>query len=410
MLASTRRFVRTTGLACAVTMGALAAQKPSSDVPAGAAPMSVFFTTAAGNGEGRVERIVEVPLRAGSEARTIYEGPDAFRIARRLDADSVLVNARGEQPARVDLASGAVTPFLPKVQGRLDVLDIFDGAAIVIRRAWGEAAGQLLVCAPDREEEVLHDAQVYELLGVRREGLWYLVEGSPPEIWTALYKRGTARRIATLPPHCGEAHTIHQVSTALSPGGRLLALGIPPAENTGYELHVVDTISGELVGKMEDVRLDISPLSSSMSRFEMVWLDDTTLRFSETVGDRFAGSFRWVDWNPRKNQRTLEHVYGPMGLDHAKPSPTSLSDPRDLPFQRGAFAWTDKALYRIGDLDRPIAEAGQGGSGQIGTIRVSPDGQWALVQPFGVHEVQLFDATGTARTVGEGWVVRVDFF
>lgn len=415
MQSRVRRPLLSGFLVLQIATGIAAQDKRRDDVapPWSDGPLLVL-TTASGNGDDRHERVLVVDVESSGEARVVYEGPDAYRVRRRLDRTTILIAFDSTSPGRLDLTTGVASPLLPGVEGRLDVVDVFDGGAVVVRRKWGEAAGQLLRCVPGERAEVLHEDvpgnAARKVLDVRRDGIWYFVDSRPPEIWTALHKTGTARRVAVVPSDV-DAENTSAITAAVSPDGRHVAVGIPgpPGNESGFRLFAFDTMTQAVVAELDGIPQGIGMLSSDSPRIAMAWVNDRTLRFSETVGSVVDGSFQWVDWDIRTGQRIGEHVYGPVGLSHPTPNPESLSDPREEPFTRGAFAWTTHALYLRDNQSTPIFEAGQDKSGQIGTVRVSPDGQWAVAQLRGQDSILVIDREGKRREVARGWLMRAAF-
>lgn len=393
-----------------------------------------FVTTHENTRPGRHRRLYRVPLQRGEPAQLLFEGQDVPRVLGRMSEDRIVVSgARG--PEVFDLVDETAEPMFdpPVVAGEDAVLEwvgFLDGAAFARSRPSSDrfGSGSLLRFEPGRPTETLHASGVNRVVDVRRDGIWYLVD-EPMSIWTVVHRAGTAREIVRLPQHveamaAGEesrgllfAQNL-DLAVALSPSGRRVALATPwtslvaTAEGEepepGGSVLVHDTVTGEIVAQRTGVNIAVSPVSSSMPRFEMVWASDRVLRLSETDGGRVQGTFQWVDWDVVRDQRLEVHPYA-WGLNHETPDSAPPKSDR-----RGVLVHGGLRLLRSCGPDAHGLELAFDAEqdvrrGSTGEIHTDPAAQWAIAQPVGAPDVYRVGATGKPEAIGRGWILRVEF-
>ena len=199
------------------------------------------------------------------------------------------------------------------------------------------------------------------------------------------------------------------VRVALSPNGRLLAIGNgSPNRETGT-LTVVDVATATVVRRWTDLPIELSSVSSMIPSVEVSWCDDATVVCSETrlhSSKRHYlypedGEFVFVRRSLATGAVTSEARYGPIGGQHKTPP-----GPGPQPPARATFSTEVVGEYihllRAGCTE-PAAKLVHWYPSES-RMEIAPDGESAFVYVGSKSRALLFTAAlEGGRLLCDGW-------
>ncbi len=248
--------------------------------------------------------------------RTFARTPLAMIPQLRLDARHLVMSADAPlgRIFTVDLATGQ-TDLL--IAGR-GVRALTAGAGSIVYRNGRELFVQAMPRKTERPAVSLGAA--IAISPPNSAGFAAILGEVPAHVWFISPDGGTRTDLGALD---GVRETSFGVSVKLAPNGRRVAVGAP-IDQIGWCLTVFSRDGAKPARVLENVSIEVSPLSSELPSFEFRWLDDAVIRFSETrVEERGIqvedGEFQWVDIDVDRRQRLAERPYAKLGLRHQPP-------------------------------------------------------------------------------------------
>jgi hypothetical protein len=211
----------------------------------------------------------------------------------------------------------------------------------------------------------------------------FFVVREEPIALVAIAKDGSGERvIATLP-----GDLVPTLMTAEpSPSGRLVALGAADrGDFFGHRhLFVADAEKGGIVLEKRGIEVRVSMSSSRSPSLAFTWLDDGTLRYSETRAkgrvvdlDPDAAIY-WIDVRVPSGDVVKSARRGRVGLRHEKPLRDGEAE--EVPTGRrtqGLFDLEPGRLYFRGAAEPLLDTAGANGNVTWAEIAISKDGRFA---------------------------------
>lgn len=395
----------------------------------GRGPALFFIQPDSSSGHRREALYVADPA-APAPAQRVLTVDGNLRVLARVDAARFLVQLFGESGGLflVDLAEGKARKLDPA--GRPDFLGIVGRQAWFVSSArpaeYGykikDGAGGPRVASQPHPSQVLYSAaldvageakavgddDVARVLELRDGECWAVVNGPTPELRRIPLAGGPS----TLALDLGADAMPELLTQALSPSGNLLAVGIArtgdPFDHRA--LVAVDLRTRKTIFSLPEIATTVSPLSSQMPYLEMTWVDENTLRFSETQPDasggaaRMSGSFVWVDLEVKTGKRLRERRYSGLELRHTKP-PADDALPADARTRiaLGEFERESWRFFYAGEKE-PLRDGGGQEIDAATEKAFSPDGRWLAVAAKDSSEVAVMDGLERrTRRVIQGW-------
>lgn len=322
---------------------------------------------------------------------------------RRLDATTILVASFGEPYGliAVDLAQGrARTIAAGSPRGLVGVVgddvvfhgDTRGGDAGLFARPWKRDA-EIRPLSADAFGRILHADE-------RR--LFVLAGDEGAELRRIDLPSGAGIKLTDLP----QDRMASLATFALSPNGARFAVG-----GTDGTLRIHDAETGALVRERKGLRIDVSPLASSIARLRVAWIDDATVRYSETRGGErpaaAGGRFWFVDWNVDRDATVAERDYAPVGLSHGDPAaPVEAPASRPARSVAGLFERATGRVFFAGEARAAADCRNSRGEEEWGDVVLAPDGAFALVRERVGARVLTTLLDGRAkskRVLHDGW-------
>lgn len=387
----------------------------------------VLFLTQPDESSGHREEALFVadPTAAG-EAQRVLTVKSNLHVLARVDANRFLIQLYQEPRGLylADLAKGTFRKLDP--EGRPDLLGVVGTKVYFVSSARsaeygykikdGKVASQphpslvLYVADVDREEEAaaVSEDDIERALELRDGACWAVVHGAPPELRRIALDGSGSRKVLEL----GDDVMPNLLTHALSPSGNLLAVGIAHT-NDPFEhraLTVLDLRTSEGLLSLDHIPCVVSPLSSQMPYLEMNWVNEETLRYSETHTDgpegarAMSGSFWWVDLDVKTGKRLQERRYSGLELRHTQPpADDSLPPAADAVIPLGKFARQSWKFFFADEKEPLLDGCGKEIDAASGKA-FSPDGRWLAVASQDSTDTQLIDgADKSRRSVLKRW-------
>jgi hypothetical protein len=374
-----------------------------------AGPLAFFSVPTPDPARGPDDRWFVVSAGSDAPAAPWWDVRGNAEPVRRLDATTILVASFGEPYGlvAVDLAQGrARTIAAGSPRGLVGVVgdeivfhgDPRDGDARLYARPWKRDAEARRLTA-DAFGRILH-------ADARR--LFVLAGEEGTELRRIDLPSGAATKLTDLP----KDRMASLATFALSPNGARFAVG-----GTNGTLRIHDAETGALVRERKGLAVAVSPVSSSIARLRVAWIDDATVRYSETrdVERLFEGGgrFWFVDWNVDRDATVAERDYAPVGLSYGDPAaPVEAPASRPARSVAGLFERETGRVHFAGEARAAADCRNSRGEEEWGDVVLSPDGAFALVRERigGRVLTTLLDGRAKSkRVLHDGWTRNLGF-